>query len=91
MATRAGHPPAFSAQRMSAITGGFLASSPFTLPNRVYVKWDVVQVTGAGLSLCASHCAGVQGCSQSVAGQPSAAAIRAYIVAPSIDSRIMSA
>ena len=40
---------------------------------------------------CVSHSAGVQGCSQSVAGQPSAAAIRAYIVAPSIDSRRMSA
>jgi hypothetical protein len=45
----------------------------------------------AGVSLCLSHSAGVQGCSQSVAGQPSAAAIRAYIVAPSIDSRMISA
>ena len=64
-----------------------------TLDNPVYVKWDAVLVISAltGISLCASHSAGVQGCSQSVAGQPSAAAIRAYIVAPSIDSRMMSA
>ena len=37
--------------------------APGTLDNPVYGKWDAVLVIGAltGISLCASHSAGVQG------------------------------